>query len=89
MEVAYRKQFLKDLKNLKNLPIYLKLFDLVFETIPAAKSISDIQNVRPMKGHINRYRIRIGKYRIGFELRDNHIEMVRVLHRNEIYRYFP
>ncbi len=38
---------------------------------------------------LNRYRMRIGNYRIGFESRDNRVEMVRVLHLNEIYRYFP
>jgi len=89
MEIAYRKLFLKDMKKLKNLPIYGNIFNLVFETIPAAKSIADISNLKHMKGHVNRYRIRIGNYRIGVESYENHIEMVRVLHRNEIYRYFP
>jgi len=89
MEIVYRKLFLKDLKKLKNLPIYKNIHKLVFEIFPAAKNMTDIPNVKSMKGHANRYRIRIGNYRIGFEFHDNHAEMLRVLHRNEIYRYFP
>ncbi len=42
-----------------------------------------------MKGNNNRYRIRIGDYRIGIEVQGYQVEMMRVLHRREFYRYFP
>ncbi|MFP4247584.1 MAG: type II toxin-antitoxin system RelE family toxin [Halochromatium sp.] len=42
-----------------------------------------------MTGYPNRYRIRIGAYRIGIELQGDTIEVMRVLHRREFYRYFP
>lgn len=32
-----------------------------------------------MKGYSNRYRIRVGNYRIGIEVNSNKIEMMRVL----------
>jgi len=48
-----------------------------------------IKNIKPMKGHTNRYRILIGDYRIGLELLDKEVEVMRVLHRKEFYRYFP
>ncbi len=41
-----------------------------------------------MKGHANRYRIRIADYRIGIEVKGDTIKMIRVLHRREFYRYF-
>jgi len=89
LEVKYRKLFLKDLKKLKNQEIYQKVYEIVFETIPEAKNLKMIKNIKPMKGYTNRYRIRIGDYRIGIELHENEVEVMRVLHRKEFYRYFP
>jgi mRNA-degrading endonuclease RelE of RelBE toxin-antitoxin system len=42
-----------------------------------------------MKGATNRYRIRLGEYRLGIAVVDNNIELMRLLHRREFYRYFP
>jgi mRNA-degrading endonuclease RelE of RelBE toxin-antitoxin system len=42
-----------------------------------------------MRGYTNRYRIRIGDYRVGIEVNEDVIEVMRVLHRRELYRYFP
>ena len=42
-----------------------------------------------MQGYSNRYRIRVGDYRIGIEISDNTVEVIRTLHRKEFYRYFP
>ncbi len=39
--------------------------------------------------HGNYYRIRVGNYRIGLVLDEAEISFVRVLHRKEMYRYFP
>ena len=89
MEVQYRQLFLKDLKNLKNQPIYTQIFDLAFSNLPKIETLREINNVKAMKGHANRYRIRIGDYRIGIEVKGDMIEMIRVLHRREFYRYFP
>jgi mRNA-degrading endonuclease RelE of RelBE toxin-antitoxin system len=37
----------------------------------------------------NRYRICIGNYRLGIEVNGELIEVMRVLHRRDFYRYFP
>lgn len=42
-----------------------------------------------MKGYPNRYRIRVSDYRIGIEINQDTMEVMRVLHRREFYRYFP
>jgi mRNA interferase RelE/StbE len=42
-----------------------------------------------MKGYTNFYRIKTGDYRIGFEYKDGEIIIYRVLHRKDIYKYFP
>jgi mRNA-degrading endonuclease RelE of RelBE toxin-antitoxin system len=89
MKVEYRKLFLKDLKKLKNQPVYQQVLDLTFKQLPEAKSLQDLSQVKAMKGYPNRYRIRIGNYRIGIEVNQDKIEIMRVLHRREFYRYFP
>lgn len=65
MEVKYRKLFLEDLKKLKGHIIYNHAFDFAFKLLPKANSLKDIANVKAMKGYANRYRVRMGNYRIG------------------------
>jgi len=89
VDIHYRKTFLKDLKKLKGQPIYDKVFELAFTTLAEADGLRDVSNVKPMTGYPNRYRVRIGDYRIGVEVHGNNVEMMRVLHRREFYRYFP
>jgi len=89
VEVQYRKLFLKDLKKLKKQPIYEQIFELVFTVLPEAKTLRDVPGVQAMKGYPKRYRIRIGKYRVGIESHGDTVEVMRVLHRREFYRYFP
>ncbi len=89
MEVQYRQAFLKDLKQLKSSSSYQSIYDLAFTTLPSINTLQDISDIKPMKGYAGRYRIRIGDYRIGIEVNENVIEIMRVLHRREFYRYFP
>lgn len=89
MEPLYRKAFLKDLKKLKGQPIYDQVFELAFTTLPTVTDLREVSNVKAMTGYPYRYRVRLGDYRVGIEVRGNNIEMIRVLHRREFYRYFP
>jgi mRNA-degrading endonuclease RelE of RelBE toxin-antitoxin system len=89
LKVEYRQLFLKDLKKLKKQPIYSEIFDLTFTTLPKMNSLQDLSQIKGMKGYPNRYRIRVGDYRIGIEINQDTIEVMRVLHRREFYRYFP
>lgn len=89
MEVQYRKAFLKDLKRLKGQTVYHRVFDLAFTILPETHNLQEITNIKAMKGYPGRYRIRVGAYRIGIKVAENSIELMRVLHRKEFYRYFP
>jgi mRNA-degrading endonuclease RelE of RelBE toxin-antitoxin system len=89
VEVEYRQAFLKDLKQLKSSSSYQSIYDLAFTTLPSINTLQDISDIKAMKGYAGRYRIRIGDYRIGIEVNENVIEIMRVLHRREFYRYFP
>ncbi|WP_373478510.1 hypothetical protein [Geminocystis sp.] len=51
MKVEYRKLFLKDLKKLKNQPIYKQIIDLVFKQIPSVNCLQDLSQVKAMKGY--------------------------------------
>ena len=46
MEVSYRKLFLKDLKKLKKLKIYDKIYQLVFEDLPCVEKIEKISSLK-------------------------------------------
>lgn len=65
MDIQYRQSFLRDLKKLKQMPVYDQIFELAFTALPEASSMREIANVKTMTGYPDRYRIRIGNYRIG------------------------
>ncbi len=89
MEIEYRQSFLKDLKNLRGTEVYARVYELTFTELPEVKTLQDVVNVKALKGYPGRYRIRMGDYRIGIEVVGEMIEIIRVLHRREFYRYFP
>ena len=88
MNVSYRKTFLKDLAKIPT-KTRRRIEHLVFNEIPESKSITDIHKFEKLTGYQVFYKIRIGSYRIGVKINDNHLIFCRVLHRRDIYRYFP
>jgi mRNA interferase RelE/StbE len=89
MNTEYLPTFIKDLKALRGNPTYQAIYRLAFEEIPNVENLSEIPNLIKLKGYGNAYRIRIGDYRVGFFIYKETIQFSRVLHRREIYRYFP
>lgn len=88
MKVLYKKTFLKDIERLPS-DARNSVYHEAFEVIASLSSIHEHEHLRKLSGYKNFYRIRVGSYRIGIEMRDNTIVFYRVLHRKEIYRYFP
>ncbi|MEB3280332.1 MAG: type II toxin-antitoxin system RelE/ParE family toxin [Lyngbya sp.] len=76
MKVEYRTLFLRDLKKLKKQEVYPFIYELVFTTLPEATSVQKLPNVKALVGTENRYRIRVGNYRIGFEVNEDRIELM-------------
>ena len=89
MEVQYRQAFLKDLKQLKSSESYQRIYAIAFTTLENINLLEEIPDIKAMRSYTGRYRIRIGDYRIGIEVNGDIIEVMRVLHRREFYRYFP
>ena len=88
MFLNYEKSFLKDIKKLNDKSIAKKLKDIL-SLLENSDYLMDISNIKKLKGHNNYYRIKIGNYRLGFSLEDKEIDIIRFLHRKDIYKFFP
>ena len=88
MTALYQKKFLKDLAVIPS-ERRTQIEQFVFEDVPKYVSIFDCGKVEQMTGYPGYYKIRFGNYRIGVKIADNTVSFERVLHRKEIYRYFP
>jgi len=61
----------------------------VIEKIREAGSLAEVREVRKIEGYQKYYRIKLGDYRLGIKATKNRIELIRFLHRKDIYRRFP
>ena len=88
MEVEFRKSFEKDLSKLREKALLARIKAVVLE-IEDAETLEDVSNVKKLKVDGDYYRIRVGDYRIGILINEDVVVFVRILHRKEVYRYFP
>ncbi|MBE9116595.1 type II toxin-antitoxin system RelE/ParE family toxin [Lusitaniella coriacea LEGE 07157] len=88
MKVEFRKSFEKDIRKIRDGDLLAKI-KAVLEEVENAEILLDVNNTKKLKADGNYYRIRVGNYRVGFTEDEDVITFVRVLHRKEIYRYFP
>jgi mRNA interferase RelE/StbE len=87
LNINIRKSFEKDALKL---PPYIQTELVeVIEKIISAKKLSELSSCKKLIGFKNAYRIRLGSYRIGFFFENEKVELVRILDRKNIYRYFP
>jgi mRNA-degrading endonuclease RelE of RelBE toxin-antitoxin system len=85
---TYRKQCLKDISQLLN-EYKNRIIKILFEDIPHADRLSDCRlDIYPIKGNPDHYRMRVGKYRVGFVIENETIIFARVKSREEIYSLF-
>ena len=88
MKVLFERSFAKDLKAVKNKKLHQRIARAI-RNVQLAGDLSDVKQLTKMKGYENYYRIRIGDYRIGIEVVGNEVIFVRMMHRKDIYRFFP
>jgi len=79
---------LKDLDKISKASIK-KDISTIIEQVENAVSLSEINNIKKLKGYLFAYRIRSGDYRIGLVIENNVVEFARVAHRKDIYKVFP
>ena len=88
-KVEYTSRFLKELSQLPK-EIRGRAEEIVFKELLTDNPFS-IGYVEHMKGYSDKYKIRIGSYRIGITIsnQNNLIVCQRIAHRKDIYRIFP
>lgn len=88
MEIVFLSKFNKDLSKINQQKTLADIQKTILQ-IEQVKSISEISNLKKLKGHKIVYRIKIGDYRIGLFIENNIVEFARILHRKDIYNLFP
>ena len=88
MDVIVSARFAKDVDKLPDKNFRNKLAIIIVD-LQQCKLLSQIKNCKKLKGFKNAYRIKVGDYRLGFLYVNEKIYLGRVMHRKEIYRYFP
>lgn len=88
-KVEYTKRFLKDLADLPE-DMQARIEPIVFQELESENPF-DIGYLEKMKGYDDKYKIRLGSYRIGISVDKDTQTLVcqRVAHRKDIYRIFP
>ena len=89
MELLYGKKFSKDLDAIRGEPKIKADLLKVIEKIWEARSLADLKEVRKIEGYEGYFRIKLADYRLGIKVRQNSVELIRFLHRKDIYRRFP
>lgn len=88
MKVRFKASFAKDLQSLNDKTLLERIKALI-TSVEAAQNLAEVSNLKKLRGGGSLYRARIGDYRVGLILEDEGVVFARVLHRREIYRYFP
>ena len=88
MRVEFLEQFEIDLDRIKDKSVHSAVLKLI-DALELAQSLSDVPNLKKLKGFKNLYRIRVRDYRIGLIIEKKAIELARILHRKDIYQRFP
>ncbi len=88
MKVEYSKKFLKQLAAVP-CEIRSKIESFVFEELVLTSSIYELGKVEKMKGYDGFFKVRFGNYRLGLMIENEVITVKAVMHRREIYKFFP
>ena len=88
MIVKIDKSFAKDVEKINSSSINKKISRIILG-IQKASKVSEISNLKKLHGTKNYYRIRMSDYNIGIIIFKEDVQLVRLLHRKDVYKYFP
>ena len=80
MKIEIRKSAIKDLKQISE-PFKSKIHNKILEL----KNFPNVSNVKKLTNFEPSYRLRVGNYRVLFDVFDNTVIIGRVLHRQNSY----
>ncbi len=88
-KVEYTKRFLKELASLPE-ETSSRIELIVFSELESENPFK-LGYLKKMKGYKDKYKIRVGDYRVGLTIDKKNQIMIcqRVAHRREIYKIFP
>ena len=88
-KVEYTKRFLKDLAALP-VEFQTRVEPIIFQELESGNPF-DLGYLEKMTGYADKYKIRLGDYRIGIAIDKQTKTLIcqRIAHRREIYRIFP
>jgi mRNA interferase RelE/StbE len=88
VKVDFRDSFAKDLKGVKEKGLLGRVREII-EAVEKADSLTELPNLKKLKGGGNYFRVRVGDYRVGIALENDTVVFVRFLNRKDIYKHFP
>lgn len=89
MIVRVDKSFIKSLNEINDTTILQRIKQLIV-SLEEASTLKEINNIKRLKGFKRYHRIRMGDYRLGFEVTAaKEIRLIVFAHRKDIYRSFP
>jgi len=88
VRVSFEASFARDLRGIRDKTL-LERVEQVITEVKTATALSEIKHLSKMRGYTTFYRLRLEDYRIGIEVVGDEVIFVRILHRKDIYRYFP
>ncbi len=88
MQIVFLSKFSKDLEKIKSNKLKTSVLGIV-ESLEKINELKEMPNLKKMKGHNTAYRIRIGEYRLGLFIDNNELILARLVHRKDIYKFFP
>ena len=87
MRIEFTHKFQKQIEACKDQRIRSKVLNII-DAVIASNSLSGFPNLKKLTGYKNRYRIRLGDYRIGIAIDDKTVIFAAFDHRSDIYKYF-
>lgn len=88
MNIKVHKTFLKELAAIPAKQ-RIKIEKFLFDEISVIEDPFKIPNLKKLKGYTQFYRIRFGNYRAGIRIENDTVIFERILHRKDIYKYYP
>lgn len=89
MKILYGKALAKDLEAISRNPGAKKRLSKLIETLKVIDTLDELKHIKKIEGYDCYYRLRVGDYRLGLKLSGNTVELIRFLHRKDVYRRFP
>ena len=87
MRTVFKEKFLKQIEKLHDSNLKSSVTTAILN-VEQAQTLNSITNLKKLKGYKSYYRIRIGDYRIGLEIKNETVTFAAFADRKDIYKKF-